>query len=95
MNEILLEELKLKCYISLDNTDADTSRRFESLCEDSEIKVAHLLELPKNFDFSAPGPARELLKNYVFYAHNDCSNEFESNYLADIYEAREYYSQAI
>lgn len=85
----LLEAVKDKCYITTD--DLKTLQRLTRIVEDSTIKIARLIGVADDFDFSAAGEERELLLNYCWYAWNDCENEFKDNYLDDILAIRQKY----
>lgn len=86
----LISIAKDACYLT-DTTSAEEIKRLKTITEDAVIKIAHLLGLPKDFDFTIPSMARPILKNYIFYAWNDVSEEFENRYLSDITQAQDYY----
>lgn len=93
-NNSLLKLVKEKCYItdSIDEKSKNViDNKVNNLIEDAKIKVAEMIGLKHNFDFSKAGLARDLFLNYCFYAWNDVANEFKNNYLKDIMTARFYY----
>ena len=89
-NGELMSVAKEACYLT-DSASAEEIARLKSIVEDAVIKIAHLLGLPENFDFSTPSMARPIFKNYVFYAWNDVAEEFEGRYLSDITQVQDYY----
>lgn len=86
----LISIAKEACYLT-DTASPEEILRLKTITEDAVIKIAHLLGLPKDFDFTVPSMARPILKNYIFYAWNDVSEEFEGRYLSDIVQAQDYY----
>lgn len=91
MSEELFQIAKSKCYLT-DDLSPEEKTRLQYIVEDAIVKIAHYIGVPSDFDFTQPGFARELFKNYVWYAWNDCEEEFASNYQNDIYIAQNYYS---
>lgn len=92
--EPLLNLVKSKCYIT-DSTDKNANDiinlKISNLISDAKIKIAEMIGLQHDFDFSKAGLARDLFLNYCYYAWNDVANEFKNNYLKDIMSARIYY----
>ncbi|MCM1115682.1 MAG: hypothetical protein NC397_09320 [Clostridium sp.] len=86
----LIEISKEACYLT-DTASKEELSRLTSIVEDATIKVAHLLGVSNEFDFTKPSIARPIFKSYVLYAWNDVAEEFERNYLADISQAQDYY----
>ena len=60
--------------------------------KDEAIKVLikqgnqHFSSLVANVDYENDLIARGLLKNYVYYAHNNRTNEFKTDYMDDVSE---------
>lgn len=90
--EELKRAVKLKCYISLDETETETLERLSTLMNDAQAEVSHMIGVAEDYDFSKPGPARALYLNYMWYSFNDAQNEFEDNYLSDVIKCRDYYA---
>ncbi|WP_415990624.1 hypothetical protein [Intestinibacter bartlettii] len=70
-------------------SDEDTDRKINNLIEDAEIALNHKLGV--NLDYSKPGQERRLFLNYCMYMYNNCENEFDSNYINEIYQLRHKY----
>lgn len=90
MNNGLFEIAKSKCYLTGD-ISADEENRLNMIIGDAIFKVSHYIGVPSSFDFTQPGFARNLFENYVWYAFNDCEDDFIHNYMQDIAIAKEFY----
>ncbi|MGL5149908.1 MAG: hypothetical protein ACRC7N_04940 [Clostridium sp.] len=85
---MILEKLKRKLSITWD--DDDTNKRLEEIIEDAKPILEHKIGA-SGIDFEKPGIERNLFLNYCMYAWNNCSNEFDKNYIRDIVELRTIY----
>lgn len=83
----LLDKVKEKLKITWQDESID--KRIEEMVEDAEITLNH--KLGAEIDYSAPGMERNLFLNYCLYAWNDCVNEFDNNYMNEIYQIRNKY----
>lgn len=85
ITETLLDEVKRKCYIT-DNSDL-TNKRLNDIVKTALVKVKRMIGVSPDFDFEEEGNEEELelFKNYCWYAWNDVTNEFNTNYLEDIH----------
>lgn len=84
VNEHLKEKVKNKLSITWD--DDNTERRIETMMEDAEIELNHILGAEA--DYSAPGMERSLYLNYCLYIWNGIKEEFKKTYIRDIYMVR-------
>ena len=73
-------------------TDADTDARIIDMLLDAEAALNH--KLGAEPDYSAPGAERRLFLAYVAYAWNQCLEEFDAAYRAEILQIRHKYSVA-
>lgn len=85
----MLDLLKQKLNITWN--DEKTDNKLNSIIDDAKIVMNH--KLGAEIDYSAPDEAigRILFLNYCMYAWNDCLEEFDSAYKAEILIARSYY----
>lgn len=83
-NEILLEDLKRKLNITWE--DEDTNFRLVEIIEDAKIILNH--KLGGSIDYSQNGIEHSLFLNYCMYSWNNCTNEFDKNYMNEIYQVR-------
>lgn len=88
-DKTLLEEIKLKCYITDENDK--TIKRIEMIFKDAKVKLIEQLGAKKTDIFSKAGAEHDLLLNYCFYAWNDNLPEFYKNYVNDILFIRHKY----
>lgn len=79
----------VKRHLNITWTDEDTDAKLADMIEDAEIELNHMLGA--EIDFSVPGMERRLFLNYMLYSWNDCLNEFEHAYRAEIYRIRHKY----
>jgi hypothetical protein len=80
----LLESVKRQLMITWD--DDDTNEKLLDIMLDAEIGLNHMLGA--EMDYSESGMAHRLYLNYILYAWNDCLNEFEVAYRADLLRLR-------
>lgn len=83
----LLQELKDKLNITWD--EEETNRKLNSILIDAEIILNY--KLGATIDYYEEGPEHNLFLNYCMYAWNNCTNEFDDNYLNEIYQIRQKY----
>lgn len=90
MNETLLQQVKRKLNITW--SDEDTDGRVSDIIEQAKTVMLHKLGITDNaFDFSESGIVNVLFLAYCLYLYNHCENEFDTNYLNDILQARSIY----
>lgn len=82
--EALLKELKIKVNVTWE--DEDTELRLNSIIENAKATLDY--KLGAEIDYSIPGIEKSLFLNYCMYAYNNCLNEFDKNYLSEIYQIR-------
>ena len=80
---------KVKRHLKITWVDNDTDLKILDMMADAEQSLNHLLGA--ECDYSSPGMERQLFLNYMLYAWNDCLNEFESAYCAEILRIRHRY----
>ena len=83
----LLQELKDKLNITWN--EEETNRKLESIIEDAKLILNY--KLGATIDYSEAGLEHNLFLNYCMYVYNNCSNEFDINYLNEIYQIRQKY----
>lgn len=76
----------VKRHLSVTWNDPDTDNKIEDMMLDAEAALNHLLGA--STDYFKPGIDRELYLAYLLYAWNNCLNEFDSAYRAEIIRAR-------
>ena len=86
-NDILFQLVKDKLVITW--SDKDTDRKIKDLIEDAKLALNHKLGI--KLDYSVAGQERRLFLNYCLYMYNNCENEFDNNYLNEIYQIRHKY----
>lgn len=90
MNETLLQQVKRKLNITW--SDDDTDGRVSDIISQAKSVMLHKLGITDTaFDFSESGIVNVLFLAYCLYLYNHCENEFDTNYLADILQARSIY----
>lgn len=82
--------LAIKRHLKITWNDEDTNNDVKDKMLDAIDKLNDLLGAEP--DYFSPGSARELFKNYMLYAWNDCLNEFNSAYRDDILRVRHKYA---
>lgn len=87
MNETLLKQVKRKLNITWSDTDTDD--RVLDIIEQAKTVMLYKIGITdKAFDFSKSGVENVLFLAYCLYLYNHAENEFDTNYLADILQAR-------
>lgn len=76
----------VKRHLSITWSDDDTDQKLVDMILDNETELNHVLGA--ECDYFAPGPERRLFLNRMMYVYNDCLNEFDSAYRADIIRIR-------
>lgn len=90
MTEEFINKVKRKCYVT-DNDETITNKVIDMI-EDSIPKVRRMLGInDEDYDFTVAGEERDLFLNYCYYAWNDSTDSFKSNYLDDIMSIRSKY----
>lgn len=69
-------------------SDLETEAEITEIVSDAIATLTFKLGAEEEIDFSAAGPEKELLCNYCLYAYNNCLNEFEEAYAAEIRQLR-------
>lgn len=88
MNEsLLIQELKDNLNITWD--EEETNRKLKRIINDAKLTLNW--KLGQNIDYSISGPEHNLFLNYCMYAYNNCTNEFDDNYLNEIMQIRQKY----
>lgn len=85
--ELLLQDLKDKLNITWD--EEETNRKLKKIIRDATITMNY--KLGAKIDYFEDGPEHNLFLNYCMYAWNNCTNEFDDNYLNEIYQIRQKY----
>lgn len=80
---------QVKRHLNITWTDADTDAKVIDMMLDAEIILNHKLGAEVNY--FAPGQERRLYLNYLLYDWNDCLNEFDTAYRAEILQIRHKY----
>lgn len=88
MNKITLVE-KLKERLNITWEDIFTENKLLDIVEDAKLALDH--KLGAEIDYSKPGVERTLFMSYCMYVWSDCVNEFDKNYLNEIYQIRNKY----
>lgn len=79
----------VKRHLNITWSDEDTDSKLVDQMMDAEIALNH--KLGAAIDYSVPGPERRLYLAYMLYSWNDCLNEFDSAYRAEIMQIRHKY----
>ena len=80
---------QVKRHLNITWSDEDTNAKVIDMMLDAEIALNHKLGAEVNY--FTPGPERRLYLNYLLYAYNDCLNEFDAAYRAEILQIRHRY----
>lgn len=80
---------RVRRHLNITWTDEDTEDRLIDMMLDAEITLNH--KLGAEIDYLSPGQERRLYLNYMLYAWNDCLNEFDEAYRAEILQIRHKY----
>lgn len=88
MNELILVQ-ELKDILNITWEEEETDRKLERIIDDSK----NILDwkLGYKVDYSIAGQEHNLFLNYCMYAYNNCTNEFDDNYLNEIMQIRQKY----
>jgi hypothetical protein len=84
---LLLDEVKIKLNITWE--DPITEFKLRSIIDDAIVVLNH--KLGADVDYSKNGLEHQLFLNYCLYSYNNCINEFDKNYMNDIYNIRMIY----
>lgn len=86
------EELKERVKYKLNITwkDTETEGKISNLIEDA-ISTLNFKIGNSDIDYNSPGIERSLFLNYCLYSWNDCLNEFDKDYINEIYQVRSKY----
>lgn len=82
----------IKRHLHITWTDGDTDARVTEIMCDAEVALNH--KLGATIDYFQPGQERQLYKNYCLYAWNDCLEQFDTAYRAEIMQIRHKYEVA-
>ena len=82
----------IKRHLHITWTDDDTDARVTEIMCDAEAALNH--KLGAVIDYFSPGQERQLYKNYCLYAWNDCLEQFDTAYRAEIMQIRHKYEVA-
>lgn len=80
---------QVKRHLNITWTDQDTDTKVIDMMMDAEKALNH--KLGAEVDYFAPGQERKLYLNYLLYDQNDCLNEFDATYRAEILQIRHKY----
>lgn len=86
-----MEELfaMLKNELNITWDDEETDLRLSRIVANAVITMN--FKLGADIDYTENGMEQELFLAYCVYVWNDCANEFDENYLNDIYQLRQKY----
>ena len=79
----------VKRHLNVTWSDTDTEAKLIDQMCDAEVALNH--KLGATIDYFMPGPERRLYLAYMLYSWNDCLNEFDSAYRAEIIQIRHKY----
>ena len=82
----------VKRHLNITWNDTDTEAKLIDQMCDAEIALNH--KLGATINYFVPGPERRLYLAYMLYSWNDCLNEFDSAYRAEILQIRHKYEVA-
>ena len=82
----------VKRHLNITWSDTDTEAKLIDQMRDAEVALNH--KLGATIDYFVPGPERRLYLAYMLYSWNDCLNEFDSAYRAEIIQIRHKYEVA-
>lgn len=83
---------QVKRYLNITWSDTDTDAKVIDMMLDAEIALNH--KLGAKVDYFTPGQERRLYLDYCSYAWNECLNEFDGAYRAEILQIRHKYEVA-
>ena len=79
----------IKRHLHITWSDEDTDNRIIEMMCDAEVALNH--KLGATIDYFQPGQERQLYKDYCLYAWNNCLDQFDSAYRAEIMQVRHKY----
>ena len=82
----------VKRHLHITWSDEDTDNKVIEIMCDAEVALNH--KLGATVDYFQPGQERQLYKNYCLYAWNDCLEQFDAAYRAEILQVRHKYEVA-
>lgn len=82
----------VKRHLNITWSDTDTEAKLIDQMRDAEVALNH--KLGATIDYFVPGAERRLYLAYMLYSWNDCLNEFDSAYRAEIIQIRHKYEVA-
>ena len=80
---------QVKRHLNITWTDEDTNTKVIDMMLDAEIALNH--KLGAEVEYFTPSQERRLYLNYLLYDWNDCLNEFDAAYRAEILQIRHKY----
>lgn len=86
--ELLLDSVKNKLNITWE--DSLTNFKIRDLMNDAIVAMNFKLGA-NDIDYSKNGLEHQLFLNYCLYSYNNCLNEFDTNYMNEIYQIRSIY----
>lgn len=85
--DLLMQALKDKLHITWD--EEETNRKLIQIIESAKVTLDY--KLGANIDYYSLGQEQNLFLNYCMYLYNNCANEFDDNYINEIYQIRQMY----
>lgn len=82
----------VKRHLNITWSDTDTEARLIDQMRDAEVSLNH--KLGATIDYFTPGPERRLYMAYMLYSWNDCLDEFDEAYRAELLQIRHKYEVA-
>ena len=82
----------VKRHLNITWSDTDTEAKLIDQMRDAEVALNH--KLGAELDYFVPGQERRLYLAYMLYSWNDCLNEFDGAYRAEIMQIRHKYEVA-
>ena len=79
----------VKEHLHITWSDDETDRKLINKMASAELAINYLLGA--KCDIKKPGPIQQLYLNYMTYSWNECLNEFEEAYRAEILRWRHYH----
>lgn len=82
----------IKRHLNITWSDTDTEAKLIDKMCDAEVALNH--KLGATIDYFVPGPERSLYRAYMLYSWNECLEEFDAAYRAEIIQIRHKYEVA-
>lgn len=79
----------VKRHLNITWRDTDTESKLIDQMLDAEVALNH--KLGAEVDYFVPGPERRLYLNYMLYSWNNCLEQFDEAYTAEILQIRHKY----